>query len=94
MTQWAPISKLDARILLHCHLGCRHTLVTAHCGNVAHARFDMLQVALKFLAREHFIVHRSRKLFSETCDARALPLVGGGSESVWKGGSRGGVAWG
>ena len=35
-----------------------------------------------------------RKLFSETCDARALPLVGGGSESVWKGGSRGGVVWG
>ena len=32
--------------------------------------------------------------FSGTCDARALPLVGGGSESVWKGGSRGGVVWG
>ena len=30
----------------------------------------------------------------ETCDARALPLVGGESESVWKGGSRGGVAGG
>jgi hypothetical protein len=60
MAQWAPVSKLDARILLHCHLGCRHTLATAHCGNVAHARFDMLQVALKFLAQEHFIVHRSR----------------------------------
>ena len=35
-----------------------------------------------------------RKLFSETCDERALPLVGSRSESVWKGGSRGGVAGG
>jgi hypothetical protein len=34
------------------------------------------------------------KLFSETCDERALPLVGSRSESVWKGGSRGGVAGG
>ena len=34
------------------------------------------------------------KLFSETCDARALPLVGSRSESVWKGRSRGGVVWG
>jgi hypothetical protein len=33
-------------------------------------------------------------LFSETCDARALPLVGGGGELMWKGGSRGGVAGG
>ena len=33
-------------------------------------------------------------LFSETCDERALPLVGSRSESVWKGGSRGGVAGG
>ena len=35
-----------------------------------------------------------RKLFSETCDARALPLVGCRSESVRKGGSPGGVVWG
>jgi hypothetical protein len=34
------------------------------------------------------------ELFSETCDERALPLVGSRSESVWKGGSRGGVAGG
>ena len=34
------------------------------------------------------------KLFSETCDERALPLVGSRSESAWKGGSRGGVAGG
>jgi hypothetical protein len=60
MAQWAPSSKLDARILLHCHLGCRHTLAMAHCPNVPHARFDVLQVTLKFLAQEHFIVHCSR----------------------------------
>ena len=29
-------------------------------------------------------VSSCRKLFSETCDARALPLVGSRSESVWK----------
>ena len=35
-----------------------------------------------------------RTFFSETCDERALPLVGSRGESVWKGGSRGGVAGG
>jgi hypothetical protein len=40
------------------------------------------------------ILREIEKLFSETCDERALPLVGSRSESVWKGGSRGGVAGG
>jgi hypothetical protein len=35
-----------------------------------------------------------KNFFSETCDERALPLVGSRSESVWKGGGRGGVAAG
>ena len=35
-----------------------------------------------------------RNFFSETCDARARPLVDGGGESIRKGGSPGGVAGG
>ena len=38
--------------------------------------------------------HPSENFFSETCDARALPLVGRRSESVRKERSRGGVASG
>ena len=37
---------------------------------------------------------KCRNFFSETCDERALPLVGSRSESAWKAGSRGGVAGG
>ena len=40
------------------------------------------------------VVVVASNFFSETCDERALPLVGSRSESVWKGGSRGGVAAG
>ena len=70
---------------------------TVKCGGTLRKQYFFFAGGKRFYSSKtlfHPDLQTQPETFSETCDERALPLVGSRSESVWKRGSRGGVAGG